>query len=683
MKKVILFFSLILFFAAALVQSQENRGLSFQINPGVNLPMAESKESYTLGGGAEFAGVYSMPFAPWLFAKGLIDYSLAPTLSEDSLSLISFGVGAGVSYSPLPWLDIQGSVSGGYGLGIYAGATGGSPYLEGSGLLSFLLSPTFGIGVGGGYRYYISTPTPFYEAVRINLGTIIKFGAEAAKANIQLPEININPIFPIFYKHYDDNPVGNIIILNSEKGSIMNVKVSFFIDQYMSGPKESITIDEIKKGETAEVNLYALLTDQVLSITEGTKVGANIAVSYEYAGRDLYFETTETVRLHDRNAMTWDDDRKAAAFITAKDPEILKFSKNIAGKVREHQSKAVNLNFRIGMGLFEAMGQYGVNYVIDPQSSYVESSKDSLSLDYLQFPVQTLDYKAGDCDDLSISYSAMLESTGIKTAFITIPGHIYMAFSLGMNPDTAKSLFLNPGDLIYKDNETWLPVEITMVQDGFLKAWQTGAKEWRDNNIDGKAFIYPVHEAWQSYEPVGLTNSGISLEPIDSDIIMSKYGEVVNRFVEREIAEKVNKYKDQLSQGSVPRINNRLGVLYAKYGLMDKAKEQFQQASDKSYVPSMVNMGNILFLEKMFEDALDYYEQVEDEQPNNIKALLGIAKANYELENMGTVKRVFEKIQQKDPDLAERFSYLVSGSDETARASAAMISETVVWDEEE
>ncbi len=116
--------------------------------------------------------------------------------------------------------------------------------------------------------------------------------------------------------------------------------------------------------------------------------------------------------------------------------------------------------------------------------------------------------------------------------------------------------------------------------------------------------------------------------------------------------------------------------------LMDKAKNQFQQAADAGYVHSMVNLGNILFLEKMFEEALDYYEQVEDEQPNNVKALLGIAKANYELENMGTVKRTFEKIQQKNPDLAEQFSYLVSASDDSARASAAMISEIVVWDEE-
>ena len=32
--------------------------------------------------------------------------------------------------------------------------------------------------------------------------------------------------------------------------------------------------------------------------------------------------------MNNRNAMTWDDDRKAAAFVTAKDPALLGFAKS-------------------------------------------------------------------------------------------------------------------------------------------------------------------------------------------------------------------------------------------------------------------------------------------------------------------------------------------------------------------
>ncbi|TFG62049.1 MAG: tetratricopeptide repeat protein [Spirochaetales bacterium] len=666
------------------LSAQEPGKLFFQITPGVNIPLGPSRDMYTIGGGGELTMAYTMPFAPFLFAKGAIDYSLVPTLSDNSLSLIFFGGGLGVSFDPLPWLNLQASGSVGYGLGIYTGQPGGSLYLEGSGLVSFFFTPAFSLGVGGGYRHQFSQPVPFYQAVRINIGTTIRLGTGAAKSNMRIPKVRFDPVFPVFYKHYDDHTVGDLTLVNEEKGPVKNVTVSLFINQYMDGPKECAVIPEMKKGEIAEIPLYALFTDNVLSITEGTKVTAQLLVSYEYSKRDMSFETTETGRMYDRNAMTWDDDRKAAAFITAKDPEVLKFAKNIAGLVRENSNKAVNLNFRIGMGLFEALGEHGVNYVVDPQTPYAEFSKDSMAVDYLQFPVQTLDYKAGDCDDLSICYSTMLESTGIETAFITTPGHIFMAFSLGINPDDAKKLFKNPGNLIYRDNTTWLPVETTMVQDGFLKAWEMGAKEWRENNLNGNAKIFPIHEAWQSYEPVGLPDARISLTAPASDDILERYTKAVNRFVEREIADKVAELEERIKTSrDRARLQNKLGVLYAQYGLMEKAKEQFVEAAQAQSTPAYVNLGNILFLEKQYEEALEYYELAEAEDPENTKVLLGIAKANYELENQGTVKKAYAKIQQKDPDLAERFSYLVSATDDSARASSATISETVVWDEEE
>jgi hypothetical protein len=58
--------------------------------------------------------------------------------------------------------------------------------------------------------------------------------------------------------------------------------------------------------------------------------------------------------------------------------------------------------------------------VVDPVTPYKKFSQN-LSVDFLQFPNQTLEYKARDCDDLSMLYNALLESVGIKTAFITIP----------------------------------------------------------------------------------------------------------------------------------------------------------------------------------------------------------------------------------------------------------------------
>jgi len=76
--------------------------------------------------------------------------------------------------------------------------------------------------------------------------------------------------------------------------------------------------------------------------------------------------------------------------------------------------------------------------VVDPKTPYVEYVKNKHVIDFLQFQRQTLEYKAGDCDDLSILYAALLESVSVDTAFITVPDHIYIAFALDVKPNDLK-----------------------------------------------------------------------------------------------------------------------------------------------------------------------------------------------------------------------------------------------------
>ncbi len=675
---------LVAFTFAEVVTAQQPGALSLQVTPGLALPIGDSSDTYVIGGGAELSADYSLPFASWLKARGALDFTMAPTEAADSLSLLTFSAGVGFNVNLGSKFYIHGAGMGGYGLGIYGGATGGSAYAGASGGIGFNISPSFALGVGGAYNHYFSDPTPLFQGVKISIGTKFRFGVGEREPQIQVDGIRFDPVFPVFYKHYDDHPLGSVIIRNTEKGTITNIKVSFLAPQYMDKPKLCFQADELQRDSELEVPLYALFTDNVLSITEGTKISAQIITEYSFADSVMVMEVSETLRLYDRNAMTWDDDRKAAAFITAKDPEILRFSKNIAGLVRENNTRAVNLNFRIAMGLFEGLGVYGVNYVIDPQTPYADFSSDSAAIDYLQFPVQTMDYRAGDCDDLSILYCTLLESTGIETAFITVPGHIFTAFNIGMPPDEAKRMFRNPGDLIYIDNSTWLPVEITLIQDGFLMAWERGAKQWREHDLEGNSRLFPIHEAWSEFEPVGLTGAASGLQFPDQDEIMETFDRVIVRFVEKEIADKVETYERRISESNNnPRLVNKLGVLYAQYGMTDKASGYFEQAAGSRYAPAMINLGNIRFLENEYEEALESYEQAEELESGSLLALLGIAKVNYELENYGTVNRTFEEIQRKDPDLASRFSYLVSESTEAGRASSALIRDIVVWGEED
>jgi hypothetical protein len=174
------------------------------------------------------------------------------------------------------------------------------------------------------------------------------------------------------------------------------------------------------------------------------------------------------------------------------------------GYVRDKSPEEINAQFMTLMGVFSTLNLFGVVYVSPLPPTFEERIRSKEPVVALMFPRQTLEYKGGDYPDLSILYSALLESVGIETAFVTIPGRIYLAFSLGVKPDEARGLFTRVDDLIFRGEQSWVPVEVTQISGGFLKAWQLGAKEWRENAVSSQAGFFPLHEAWQLFEPVAL-----------------------------------------------------------------------------------------------------------------------------------------------------------------------------------
>jgi hypothetical protein len=206
--------------------------------------------------------------------------------------------------------------------------------------------------------------------------------------------------------------------------------------------------------------------------------------------------------------MNWDDDRRAASFVSANDPAAAAFARYVESIAAPRLRPGIPHNIQYALGLFEALNVYGLNYIIDPASSYAEMSEDSSSLDSLNYPYQTLLYRGGDCDDISILFCSMLEVLKIETAFITVPGHIYMAFDTGEKapqpPSPRSSSYYT--DLIEHDGRYWMPLEITIPGDGFYRAWRVGAQEWKGAGSD--AHIYPTRKSWDVYQPVSIPGAG-------------------------------------------------------------------------------------------------------------------------------------------------------------------------------
>ncbi|MDI6781269.1 MAG: transglutaminase family protein [bacterium] len=76
---------------------------------------------------------------------------------------------------------------------------------------------------------------------------------------------------------------------------------------------------------------------------------------------------------------------------------------------------------------------------------------------YTTSPVGKVRLKKGDCDDLSVLYAACLESAGIPTALVSVPGHIFVIFDTGVQEKNVMAISFEPSKMIIRNNHSCLP----------------------------------------------------------------------------------------------------------------------------------------------------------------------------------------------------------------------------------
>ncbi|TVQ26525.1 MAG: hypothetical protein EA383_05305 [Spirochaetaceae bacterium] len=698
--------------AAADPPSEQTGRIGVSFWPGANLALGAGAEAIGIGQTGFLGAEYRLSSLP-LFIGADAYYGQAAIVNTGAISSFSgFGVvGARIPIAPRARLLANAFIGAGFNtlsfdsedrddvsqLSIGYGTTVG---------LEVPLTEIFAVGLRAGYLAHANT----YNGLLVSAGTVISLPRiersprpprepdtplapepivatdVPSGASLRVGDVRFDSIFPVFYGYYDQNPIGTATVQNRGTTAVRDISIRLHVPRFMDMPRTQNVPRSLDPGEQVEIELYALMNEEILRVTEGTRVSVQLEVAYTTGDEADRYSLDGSLEVLNRNAMTWDDDRKAASFVTARDPVVLSLARNVASVVRASGFDAINLNVRTAIALTEAITLHGVNYVIDPTSPYAELSGQPHAVDFLQFPRETLEYRAGDCDDLSILYAALLEAVGIPAAFITVPGHIYVAFSTGLSQAQAQRIFSRADEIIIQDDIAWIPVEATILNEGFLQAWQMGARQWREHSVRGQAEIYPIAEAWDVYPAVGLPDSPPSIAAVSPQALEANYYRQLTRFVDREIFPQVSRLRTLITQSdNDPRHINRLGVLYARHGLDDRARQEFSRIADRTppYPSALINLGNLEFLARDIHQALDYYERAQRLAPDNPVVLLAIARCHHEMENYGFVAHSYNRLKEINPDLAEEFSYLDFRGEEARRAAqvAEMVSR-VVWDEE-
>ncbi len=663
----------------------KDNDISLHLKPVYSIPLGPELDDgtawYSPGGGFSLKGEYDLPRSKIFIAELGVDVDYLPINNAgEGLTALFAGAGIGARLPLISRFQFKLSAGGGYCYAMSADGSGDTPYLYGGGGLDFQFSPAVTLGVGGVYKRTVSADGDLYSGLGLSVGVGYNLNSSRRGADLRFMP-SIQTIYPLYYTFYDRNPLGKIEIKNTEDSPVQKIKVSLSVPQFMERPSVCGEFARIPGGGSVEVPLTAVFTNAIFNVTEGLKVAGDVKVEYEYLGRTLTASQPLTLTVQNRNAMTWDDDRKVAAFMSANHPLVKGYAKNLAATVRADSLKAFNNEFRIGVGVFTMLERYGMQYIADAASPFAVLSEKPEAVDQILFPVESLNYKAGDCDDLSVLYATLLEAAGLETAFITIPGHIYAAFNLGIPPKQAEALFPDTGDMIERNGTMWIPVEITLVGQGFVKAWQIGAQQWRSAARNRNEQFIPVREAWKTYTPAEAALQAALFLP-DPREILPPYRTELSKYIDRRLGELVAQISGEIRQsGGSPRLYNKLGVLYAKYGRLNDAEPQFRQAVAKEpYVPALINLGNILYLKSDYPAARDLYARALAERPDNPSALLGYVKTNYELERYGEVNESLARLKQVDPAAAGSVAFMASSSG-GMRASAAMEKSVEGWNE--
>ncbi len=543
--------------------------------------------------------------------------------------------------------------------------------------IDYTLNYNYNISIGGSYNYFTEKSGKSINGFGAFLQLGYKFGANPSSILEKRIKrsVELDPILPAEANYYSISGFGKLKINNKLKSSIEDVRVSVFISDYMDNPSFSDVYSSIQPDSTVKIPLKASFNNNLFNVTSKNSVSVRIKMEYKIPNYPETLEITENkdVSIFNRNAISWNETKKIGAFITPIDPPIYKFSHDIVKWMENTWTDSKiyipNKNIKKAMAIWSGLNAYGLQYNSDPQG-FKANFEIKTSVDYVQYPREFLQSKSGDCDDFTALYCSLLESVGVKTAIVTVPGHILMAFDTGLLYSELNTDIIDREMVIvhasYKS--VWIPIEITTLgtRKSFFYAWKKGIETFlRLGPADTTEFI-PVSECHELYQPVSLGN-------LQKQISFNKSTKTKSNFISytKEYRKWLFNNIDEMLKDESKYVKNiTKGIVYSKYKKYSKAGKYFLKASkltkksEKMY-DALVNLGLLYFERNKYNDAVKQFKKILKKKPDYSNALYGLA-LTYDAQNNKSAR---DKIVSQLPEHLEKLFRSKVTVGDTSRAS--------------
>lgn len=517
----------------------------------------------------------------------------------------------------------------------------------------------FGIGLTANYRFGEDPDAPRREIKSIQFG-----------------DIGIDPLYSAMQSYYSKNPFTSFSISNTDNNPVTDVEVYFYQAGFMDTPTLAAKFDVIESGESVEVDLLASFNQEIFSLEGITPLSGEVIVSYNSRGRAAEQTRPVSYDLYDKTSITWDDDEKVSAFITPADGALRNYTSFIRQSCKEEMIPMYNKEVQFAAQAFQALKEIGIIYQPDPTAPFTKMQENTMVVDSISLPRDSLKRISGDCDDLTVLYCSLLETVGIETGFITVPGHIYAVFNTKEQSSGYRDIHSDRALTISLDGELWVPVEITMIgKSGFLDAWRKGAEEWTAYEEEpARRNFYRTAEAQLTYRPVGLKSADLGLQYGDRERIAEGFSADISAVSDDLISD----YKLLAEQENRAKYWNRLGIAYARFNRYREAEKAFGRAINLNgdYLGAKVNTANLQYLRKDYPGALNSYlsalatAEEFGKQRMLPRLLLNISRTYHQLKDFEHSGEYYARTEKLSPETVEQYAYLSkSGGAGSSRAS--------------
>ncbi|MFC1712177.1 hypothetical protein ACFL6S_00845 [Candidatus Poribacteria bacterium] len=370
----------------------------------------------------------------------------------------------------------------------------------------------------------------------------------------------VNPrcddLFASLYRRYEKHPVITMTLLNKQDQAI-KPQMTSAVKGYEADPLNVPTLG----GRTQQNFSFPIkLSGEILEVQQD-----RLSITLEAKPpKGLRFEPTQaefSAFIHPSGKVPWtkvEGVKPYVAFITYEDPYVTQFARNVTERYRDpgqmeqlfppgnkipYERSDLEKLFQ-AIQIYESLRSYGIYYRLDRNQGHMLTESVAGGMQFIEDIKYPRDYLlsddlGGDCDDWAVLYASLLESVGIMTALIEIPGHVFVMFNTEVTYGTEyearihlkKDRFIDWNDPEARQRTVWIPVEVPQELDvSFYQCWEDGLKSCREKKDDLRIVL--VREAQKDYPPALFKQSGQQVREPDFGLLDSYLKEAFSQFTE-------------------------------------------------------------------------------------------------------------------------------------------------------